>query len=251
MCGGGAVLRLDHVRLRVGDFQIRADQIDLTSNIYAVLGPSGAGKSTLLSAIAGFLTPVQGSILWNDDDITRTPPAQRPVGMVFQDNNLFPHLSLYRNVALAVTHKSRLTREQDEKVRRALDRVGLQGLGDRRPAQVSGGQNSRAALARVLIQGRPIMALDEPFAALGPALKTEMLDLVAELAHEHGTLVLMVTHDPNDARRIAPKTIMVADGQIHAAADTAQLLDNPPESLAQYLGNFATVKPQTAGGNNG
>lgn len=230
------MLTFDHLQISVGDFHISCQNAILEPNIYAIIGPSGAGKSTVLSAIAGFITPTYGRILWDGSDITRSHPAHRPVGMVFQDNNVFPHLTVYRNLALALTHKSGLTRDQDAQIHAVLERVGLDGLGHRKPAQLSGGQQSRAALARVLLQGRPIMALDEPFAALGPALKAEMLDLVADLARERGTLVLMVTHDPTDARRIAPKAIMVADGHIHAAADTAQLLDNPPKALAQYLG---------------
>jgi thiamine transport system ATP-binding protein len=101
---------------------------------------------------------------------------------------------------------------------------------------LSGGQQSRAALARALLRQRPILCLDEPFAALGPALKTEMLGLLADLADETGATVLMITHDPADARAFAPLTSLVADGVAHPPAPTAALLDNPPPALAAYLG---------------
>jgi len=116
-----------------------------------------------------------------------------------------------------------------------LDRVGLAGLADRKPAQLSGGQISRAALARVMLQAQPILLLDEPFAALGPALKQAMLDLLADVAAQSGATVLMVTHDPSDALRIAPKTILVADHKITGAFDTREVLQNPPPALAAYL----------------
>lgn len=230
------MLTLDHITLRLGAFAIQSDHITIDQGICGVLGPSGAGKSTLLSLIAGFTRPDGGKILWNDKDITVLPPDKRPVGMVFQDNNLFPHLSVYRNLALALTHSTLLSQEQNRLIDKTLERVGLSGLHKRKPGELSGGQQSRAALARVLLQNRPIMALDEPFAALGPALKNEMLDLVADLATERGTLVLMVTHDPNDSLRIAPKTILVAENKIHLPVDTASLLENPPKALGQYLG---------------
>ena len=109
-------------------------------------------------------------------------------------------------------------------------------MAERKPAQLSGGQQSRVALARVLVQGRDILLLDEPFAALGPALKAEMLDLVAELATESGATLLMVSHDPGDARRIADQVVLVAEGQAHPPRPTADLLDNPPPALKAYLG---------------
>jgi thiamine transport system ATP-binding protein len=117
-----------------------------------------------------------------------------------------------------------------------LDRVGLKGMESRKPAALSGGQQSRVALARVLVQARDILLLDEPFAALGPALKAEMLDLVAELAQESGATLLMVSHDPGDARRIADQVVLVAEGVAQAPQPTAELLDNPPPALKAYLG---------------
>lgn len=190
----------------------------------------------MLSVIAGFFPPVSGHVLWDGQDITNLPPAERKCGILFQDNNLFPHFTVNRNVGLGIRPDLRLTADDHQKVARALDRVGLTGLGDRKPAQLSGGQQVRVALARVLVQRKPLVLLDEPFAALGPALKAEMLDLVQSLMAETGATLLMVSHDPLDARRIAPQTILVADGRASAPQDTKTLLTTPPEALRRYLG---------------
>jgi thiamine transport system ATP-binding protein len=156
--------------------------------------------------------------------------------MVFQDNNLFPHLTAARNVALGVRPSLKLTSAEWQAVEAALAHVGLTGLGDRRPGALSGGQQSRVALARVMARRKPLILLDEPFSALGPALRAEMLDLVARVAQETGATVLMVSHDPGDARRIAALTIYLGEGRAHPPAPTAALLDDPPAALAAYLG---------------
>ncbi|WP_226622088.1 ATP-binding cassette domain-containing protein [Alloyangia pacifica] len=231
------MLILEALRYTEGDYSLSADLTLAPGRRVAIIGPSGAGKSTLLDLIAGFLAPRAGRLLWQGQGITTTPPDRRPVAMLFQENNLFPHLSLARNLGLALRPGGgRLSTEEAQKVEQALDRVGLGGLSARKPGALSGGQQSRAALARVLLQARPILALDEPFAALGPALKAQMLDLVQEVASELGALVLLVSHDPQDARRFAEETVLVADGVAHAPVETQALFNAPPEALRAYLG---------------
>lgn len=230
------MLRLERARIENGGFFVDADLEIPAGRRVAVMGPSGAGKSTLLGGIAGFLPLAAGAIGWEGEDISALPPGRRPVAMLFQDGNLFPHIDIGRNVGLGIRPDLRLNPGQRAEVEDALRRVGLAGLADRRPAALSGGQQSRAALARVLVQKRPLMLLDEPFSALGPALKAEMLDLVAELAEETGATLLMITHDPADARRIAGDTLLVADGRAHPPVPTGPLLDDPPEALRAYLG---------------
>ena len=230
------MLRLDGVEIAQGGFTLAADFEVAAGRIVAVVGPSGAGKSTLLAAIAGFATPRAGRIVWDARDISDAAPGDRPVSMIFQDNNLFPHLNVARNVALGLTADRRLPPPIIAAVEEALDRVGLAGLGERRPRELSGGQQSRVALARALIRQRPLVLLDEPFAALGPALKGEMLDLVREVMGEAGATVLMVSHDPGDARRIAEDTILVSDGVARAPTNTARLFADPPAELRAYIG---------------
>lgn len=233
---GDGVLRLDDLVIEQDGFRLTADWALAAGTRAALIGPSGAGKSTLLSVIAGFLALTRGRVLWDGRDLAGTPPGARPLSILFQDQNLFPHLTLAQNVGLGLRPDLRLAADDQARVAAALDRVGLAGLGARRPAEVSGGQAGRAALARVLLRARPLLLLDEPFAALGPALKSEMLDLVAEVATATQATVLMVTHDPADARRLAGLTVLVADGTAAAPIPTDLLLDDPPPALRAYLG---------------
>lgn len=230
------MLEFRDIRVTLGDFSLAADFAVPAGARVALIGPSGSGKSTLLSLVSGFLLPDRGQVLWQGHDLAPLPPGQRPVSVLFQDQNLFPHLTVAQNVGLGLRPDLRLSPDQHQQVTQALARVGLSGMGDRRPAQLSGGQQSRVALARVLLRARPILLLDEPFGALGPALKDEMLDLLAEIAGQTGATVLMVTHDPDDARRFASQTIVIHDGRAEPPAETGPLLDNPPPDLRAYLG---------------
>lgn len=230
------MLICDDLTLQQGSFSLRADVGFEAGKATALIGPSGAGKSTFLAAIAGFLTPTSGRVLWGDKDLTGWPPGARPVSMLFQDNNLFPHLTAAQNVGLGLRPDLRLRAEDEAKVASALADVGLVGFADRRPSALSGGQQSRVALARVLVADRPIVLLDEPFSALGPALKDEMLDLVKAKLVSAGKTVIMVTHDPADARRIADMAALVAEGTVSAPVETALLFNDPPQALKAYLG---------------
>ncbi|RMC35495.1 ATP-binding cassette domain-containing protein [Paracoccus alkanivorans] len=230
------MLELCDIAVTLGEFALAADLSIPPASHMAVIGASGSGKSTLLSLIGGFLAPDRGRIYWNGNDITALPPGRRPVSFLFQDQNLFPHLSVAQNVGLGLRPDLRLSSDQRARLTRALEEVGLAGMETRRPASLSGGQQSRVALARVLLRARPLLLLDEPFAALGPALKAEMLELVARIADETQATVLMVTHDPQDARSFAPQTILIDKGTAHAPTATGDLLDNPPPGLRAYLG---------------
>lgn len=231
------MLQLDHLALAQGSFRLTADITLASGSRTAVMGPSGGGKSTLLAAIAGFVTPVSGRILWSGTDITATPPGDRPVAILFQNHNLFPHLTVAQNVGLALAPRLRLTATERDRVTQALDRVGLAGLADRRPGALSGGQQSRAALARTLLSDRPLILMDEPFAALGPALRAEMLYLTLSTLGAIGCTLLLVTHDPDDARRLAGDMVVVADGTVTPPVSAAAQLADPPPALRAYLGN--------------
>lgn len=229
------MLELDAIEIRQGDFRLSADWSLEPGARLAVIGPSGGGKSTLLGALAGF-TPHTGAIRWQGTRFDGWPPAARPLSILFQDHNLLPGLSALDNVALGLDPRLRLTEAQRGRVAEALAEVGLDGFGPRLPAQLSGGQMGRVALARVLLRDRPILLLDEPFAALGPGLKAEMLDLVARICTDRALTLMMVTHDPADARRLCPLTALVAEGRAAPPAPTAALLDAPPPALRAYLG---------------
>jgi len=230
------VLTLDRLDIVQGDFRLTADWSVARGARVALIGPSGAGKSTLLSVIAGFFAARSGRVLWDGVDLTGVAPGARPVAILFQDGNLFPHLTAGQNVGLGIRPDLRLRGAERARVADALARVGLDGYADRRPGSLSGGQQSRVALARVLVQSRPLLLLDEPFSALGPALRAEMLDLVAELCAERGVTLLMVSHAPEDARRIAGSLVMVDDGVAEAPVPTAEAFAAPSDKLRRYLG---------------
>lgn len=224
------------------NFSLKESYLTISTNIslepdkiYAVVGPSGAGKSTFLNLISGFASISSGTITWNGEEISNLPPAKRSVSILFQDNNLFPHLSVWRNLALAVTHWPKISRDNEEKLKAVMSEVGILGLENRKPSQLSGGQQSRVALARVLLQKNKILLLDEPFSALGPSLKDQMLELIKKIAKNKKLLVLMVTHEPADAKKVASQTLVVKDKKVHPPLSTEKALDPINGPLADYL----------------
>lgn len=226
------------------NFSLKESYLTISTNIslepekiYAVVGPSGAGKSTFLNLISGFASISSGSIIWNEQEISHLPPAKRSVSILFQDNNLFPHLSVWRNLALAVTHWPKISRDNEEKLKAVMSEVGILGLENRKPSELSGGQQSRVALARVLLQKNKILLLDEPFSALGPSLKDQMLELIKKIAKNKKLLVLMVTHEPADAKKVASQTLVVKDKKVHPPLITEKALDPINGPLADYLLN--------------
>jgi thiamine transport system ATP-binding protein len=233
-------------RLEVEDLRFRYEDMEMSftlrvesGEMLAIIGPSGAGKSTLLSLIAGFDRPESGRVRIDGRDVTSLPPAERPVTTLFQDHNLFAHLDVAANVGLGIHPGLRLSAADRDRVHQALKQVGLEGFERRLPGQLSGGERQRVALARSLVRNRPVLLLDEPFAALGPALRREMLDLVDAMRRERGLTVLLVSHHPEDARYAAPRTAFVHDGRILRVDDTERLLSDPsiPE-LRAYLGEI-------------
>lgn len=203
--------------------------------LIAVLGPSGAGKSTLLNLIAGFLQPANGSIAIDGHDHTRTPPSQRPVSMLFQENNLFTHLTVRQNIGLGMHPGLKLSAAQQQKLRDIAIQMGIDDLLDRLPGELSGGQRQRVALARCLVREQPVLLLDEPFSALDPALRQEMLLLVKEVCERQRLTMLMVSHSVEDALRIASRSVVIADGRIAWDGDTEQLASGKA-SASRLLG---------------
>jgi len=230
------MLTLDGLRVEQDGFHLSADWSVAKGARVAIIGPSGAGKSTLLAAIAGFVPLRSGRVLVDGRDVTGLAPAKRNVSLLFQDHNLFAHLSVANNVGLGLSPTLLLDAAGWAQVEDALATVGLSGLGARKPATLSGGQQSRAALARVLLMSRPVVLMDEPFSALGPALRTEMLELVKLTLGKSGATLLLVTHDPQDARRLQGGTVLMDQGVAMPPVDTTELFANPPGALRDYLG---------------
>ncbi|WP_422366600.1 thiamine ABC transporter ATP-binding protein [Pelagibius sp.] len=204
----------------------------------ALLGPSGAGKSTLLSLIAGFETPSSGRVEIEGRDVTNLSPAERPVTSLFQEHNLFAHLTVTENVGLGLDPGLHLGPAERAAVEEALHRVELAGMGGRLPAQLSGGQRQRVALARSLVRQKPLLLLDEPFSALDPGLRGGMLDLVDQLRRERGLTVVIVSHNPQDAQHIAARTAFLYEGRVVAQGETQAVLSaGEPAALRAFLGN--------------
>ncbi len=219
-------------------FRLTADLTVASGSLCAVLGPSGAGKSTLLSIIAGFVPLSSGRVLIDGVDMTEAAPAARPVSMIFQDNNVFAHLDAWTNVALGISPALALSDAERREVSAALARVGLETHARRKPGEMSGGEVQRVALARMLVRKRPVLLLDEPFAALDPGLRLQMLGLVKDLHSEQKLTTLMVTHQPEDAKRICDQVCFVSEGAVRPPIATKRFFAaRQVDAVQRYLGS--------------
>lgn len=235
--GEGMDIRLDKVNFAYAEQTFLFDTLIRASSITVVMGASGSGKSTLLNLVAGFETPRAGRVLFGGRDMTHAPPAERPVSMVFQENNLFSHLTVEQNAGLGRSPGLKLGDADRRDVAAALARTGLAGKEKRLPRELSGGERQRVALARVLVRDRPVLLLDEPFASLGPALRDDMLDLLANLHAEKRMTVLFVTHQPDDAKKVADDVIFLESGQIAATGAAEDFFGgDAPEAFRRYVG---------------
>lgn len=221
------MLVIENCRLTWPDFTADYSLTVRDGALCAVVGPSGGGKTTLLHMIAGFETPESGTLAFDGIDLRPLEPAQRPVAIVFQDHNLFPHLSAARNVGLGIRPSLRLSADEARLVDETLDAVGLRGFGARRPGEMSGGQRQRVALARALVSGRPLILLDEPFSSLDPGLRRDMVRLVDDLRRQRRVTILMTIHTPEDVADLADQMVFVAEGRVVASGTPAAILGGP------------------------
>ena len=215
------------------EFNLEVEQ----GEILSVIGPSGSGKTTLLNLVAGFIIPSTGTVLVNDKDISQFEIPQRPVTTVFQENNLFPHLDVFTNVALGIQPSLKLSESETQQIHQALDSVGLATLSKRLPKELSGGQRQRVALARALVRKHSILLLDEPLAALGPAMREEIIDLLKELVETEKMCALLISHQPEDALKASARTAFINEGRVLVVDESKQLLRHSdiPE-IRRYLG---------------
>lgn len=218
------MLVIENCRLTWPDFVADYTMSVKTGALCAVIGPSGGGKTTLLHMIAGFEKPESGTLTFNGQNLLPLEPAKRPTAIVFQDHNLFPHLSAAQNVALGIRPSLRISDTERAAVEEMLDAVDLKGLDGRRPGEMSGGQRQRVALARALVSGRPLILLDEPFSSLDPALRRDMVQLVGELRRKRPVTILMTIHTPDDVADLADQMVFVAEGRIIASDAPAAIL---------------------------
>ena len=198
------MLKIDNVEIVRGYETLKYDMSANIGEIVAIQGMSGIGKSTLLEAIAGFVTVSSGHIYWNEQEITKSPPDQRPVSMMFQENNLFEHLSVWENLKLAGDHLHR------DSIENAAHILEVEKHLKKLPSSLSGGQRQRIALIRTLLRSEPLVLLDEPFSELDDATRKTAINWTRDQAREKSKTLLLVTHHMEDVTRLADRVIQIA-----------------------------------------
>jgi thiamine transport system ATP-binding protein len=217
---------------RLFEFSLRLQP----GEIGLLLGRSGSGKSTLLEMLAGFVPITKGSLLADGQEIMSLPPAERPFTMLFQQHNLFEHLTVRQNIGLGLQPNLKLSRADQYALQQAAERLQIRELLDRLPTSLSGGQQQRVALARCLVRRKPYLLLDEPFSALDPALRQEMMQEVRQLATEQRIGVLLVSHQPQEAKDQADWLGFIDNGKLEFVAPMSALQQPPSAEFAAYLG---------------
>ena len=249
------IIEIRGVTKRFGAGDPAVDSVDLEipeGELFALLGPSGCGKTTLLRMLAGFETPTSGEIRLDGSDVAGVPPNRRPVNMVFQSYAVFPHMSVFDNVAYGLKVTGVPTPERRARVLEALGLVRLDGLAARRPDQLSGGQRQRVALARALVKRPRVLLLDEPLSALDAKLREAMRIELVNLQDTIGITFIFVTHDQDEALSMADRIAVMEHGRVRQVADPATLYEYPScRFVADFIGKMnlfeATVRASRAG----
>jgi putative spermidine/putrescine transport system ATP-binding protein len=207
-----------------------------------MLGPSGSGKTTCLMMLAGFETATSGEISLDGEPINNVPPWKREIGMVFQNYALFPHLSVFENLAYPLIVRKMSKSEIDQRVKKALDMVQLGAFGGRRPGQLSGGQQQRVAVARALVFEPKLVLMDEPLGALDKQLREQMQYEIKHIHENLGVTVVYVTHDQSEALTMSNRVCVFDDGVVQQLAAPAELYEKPVNSfVAQFIGENNTL----------
>jgi len=232
-------VRLDHVTKRFDEI-LAVDDVSLSferGSFFVLLGPSGCGKTTTLRLIGGFEEPTAGTIFLGDRDVTGLPPYKRDVNTVFQSYALFPHLSLFENVAFGLRRRGVKGGVLKRRVEEALALVGMAGLGGRKPRQLSGGQQQRIALARALVNEPRVLLLDEPLGALDLKLRRQLQLELKRIQHEVGITFIHVTHDQEEAMTMADRIVVMNAGRVEQVDTPTELYERPQTTfVAGFLG---------------
>jgi iron(III) transport system ATP-binding protein len=244
--GGEIGSRVEPVAIDIRDLSLSFGSTEVLKGIdlkvepgefFAFLGPSGSGKSTLLRAIAGFGPTPRGSILLGDQDVVGQAPWKRNVGMVFQSYALWPHMTVARNVAFGLDERRVPKAESAERVKAALELVGMSQYADRYPSQLSGGQQQRVALARTIVVEPRVLLLDEPLSNLDANLRVQMRQDLLKLQRRLGITTIFVTHDQEEANTICDRIAVMADGVVQQVGRPDDVYDNPTNAfVANFLG---------------
>ncbi|HEU0288441.1 MAG TPA: ABC transporter ATP-binding protein [Nocardioidaceae bacterium] len=245
-------LRLESLTKAFGSF-VAVKDLDLTmprGSFFALLGPSGCGKTTTLRMVAGLEQPTQGHIYLGDDDITDLRPFKRPVNTVFQNYALFPHLTIFDNIAFGLRRRG--LKDVDGKVSEMIDLVELGSQTNKKPAQLSGGQQQRVALARALINEPEVLLLDEPLGALDLKLRRQMQIELKRIQLDVGLTFVHVTHDQEEAMTMADTIAVMNGGVIEQMGPPSELYENPATTfVANFLGQSNLIRGEMASGKDG
>ena len=212
-----------------------------------MLGPSGSGKTTCLMMLAGFETPTHGEIYLDNNVISNIPPHKRGIGMVFQNYALFPHMTVYENLAFPLKVRKFSKDETDAKVEKALSMVSLSGFGSRMPGQLSGGQQQRVAVARALVFDPAVVLMDEPLGALDKNLRESMQYEIKHIHESIGVTVVYVTHDQSEALTMSNRIAVFNDGKVQQLSSPDKLYEEPVNSfVAEFIGENNTFQGEVA-----
>lgn len=234
-----AEVKLEKVGKRFGAlWAVRRINLDIQrGEFYTLLGPSGCGKSTLLRTIAGFVSPDEGTVYLEGAPVNHIPPWGRNVGMVFQNYALWPHMTVFENVAFGLRERKIGRDEIERKVRQTLEQVGLKGTEERRPSQLSGGQQQRVALARTLVVQPQLLLLDEPLSNLDAKLRAEMRLELLKLQRDLGITTLYVTHDQEEALALSTRIAVMESGRVVQEGEPREIYEQPREKfVADFVG---------------
>jgi spermidine/putrescine transport system ATP-binding protein len=234
-------ITLEGVGKRFGGVEVVRD-VNITiaeGEFFSLLGPSGCGKTTTLRMIAGFATPDSGRIMLHGENVTDVPPNRRPVNMVFQQYALFPHMSIYDNVAFGLKIRRVPSGERRERSLELLRIVGLEGYERRHPRQLSGGQQQRVALARALVNRPAALLLDEPLGALDVKLRKQMQFELKRIQHELGTTFVYVTHDQEEALAMSDRIAVMNGGVVEHIGHPREIYEHPRTAfVADFIGSL-------------
>jgi putative spermidine/putrescine transport system ATP-binding protein len=250
----GSEVRLDRLTKSYGSFRA-VDDLSLTAQagqFFTIVGPSGSGKTTILMMIAGFTYPDAGEILLDGRAVTRLPPQAREIGMVFQNYALFPHLTIFENLAFPLRVRNVSKTEIARRVKEMLGVVRLEGLEDRTPQQLSGGQQQRVALARALVFGPRLVLLDEPLGALDKKLRTQMQLEIKHIQQRLNLTVIYITHDQEEALTMSDRVAVMNRGRIEQIGSPDDLYEHPANRfVADFLGESNFLEGHVAAADGG
>ncbi len=244
-------IRITHLSIDLKDFQLRDVNLDIEKGDYVVIiGPTGSGKSVLLETIAGFYTPEAGKIILEGQDITYLPPEKRNISIVYQDYMLFPHMTVYENIAYGL--KKTLDKNRiEEEVKHIARLLKIEHLLHRFPDTLSGGEAQRTAIARALVVKPRVLLMDEPFSALDVKTKEELRRLVKNVLKEYQTTTLHVTHDLEDVWQLATKVVVMRHGKVLQAGPPEDIFATPIDNFVANFMGANTLKAKIIGEENG